>query len=176
MTKFLHLPSRTSHSRHHIVHNSKVLEFQIIRSDRRKKTSEISVVNGIICLKVPMITPIHSIESLIKKKANWIQQRINEQSNPDITIKVPTYSNNSTLPYLGKNYRLKIIESNYQSLKFSNDQFTVFTKKQNVKQLYEQWLYTVAMSIVDPLIEKYSQILNVTPKKGIIEEAKESLG
>ncbi|HEU5120866.1 MAG TPA: SprT family zinc-dependent metalloprotease [Candidatus Nitrosocosmicus sp.] len=176
MTEFLHFSPRMSGSRHLITHNNKVLEFHVIRSYRRKKTSEISIVNGSVCLRVPMTTTIQSIESLITRKANWILKRVYEQNNPDITIKEPTYSNNSTLPYLGKNCPLKIVECNYPSLRFSNDQFIIFTKKINIKRFYEQWLYRVAMSIFDPLIEKYSQILNVTPKKVLLKKLKSRWG
>lgn len=176
MTEILRLSSQMSCSSHQMIHNNKVLEFQIIRSYRRKKTSEISVVNGRVCLKVPMDTSIHKIESLVTKKANWIQQRMDEQTDPDITIKVPTYSNNSTLPYLGKNYSLKIVECDYPSLEFSNDRFIIYAKKNNIKRFYEQWLYRVAMSIFNPLIERYSQILNVTPKKVLLKKLKSRWG
>ena len=165
-----------SSSRHQIIHNNRILEFQIIRSSRRKKTSEISIVNGVICLKVPMSTTINSIESLVTKKATWIQQRVKEQNDPNITIRVPTYSNNSTLPYLGKNYPLKIVDSNHHSFQFSNDQFTIYTKKKNIKRYYEKWLFSEAMTIFDPLISKYSQILKVKPKKILIKNLKSRWG
>ena len=165
-----------SSSMHQIIHNNSILEFQIVRSRRRKKTSEISIVNGIICIKVPMSTTIHSIESLATKKATWIQKKVNEQNDPNITIKVPTYSNNSTLPYLGKNYPLKIVYSNYHSFQFSDDQFIIYTKKNNIKRYYEQWLFGGAMTIFEPLISKYSQILKVSPKKIIIKNLKSRWG
>lgn len=177
MSEFLGSSSPlVSSSSHKIVYNNKVLEFHVIRSYRRKKTSEISVVNGLVSLKVPMTTPIQEIESLITRKANWIQQRICEQNNPYITIKVPTYSTNSTLPYLGKNYPLKIIEYDLSLLEFSNDQFIIYTKKNNIKRLYEEWLYRMSLSIFNPLIERYSQILNVTPKKVLLKKLKSRWG
>lgn len=176
MTDISPLSPHLSCSRHQIIHNNRILEFQIIRSSRRKKTSEISIVNGVICLKVPMSTTIHSIESLVTKKATWIQQKVKEQNDPNITIRVPTYSNNSTLPYLGKNYPLKIVDSNYHSFQFTNDQFTAYTKKKNIKRYYEQWLFGGAMNIFGPLISKYSQILKVKPKKILIKNLKSRWG
>ena len=148
------------------------MEFQIIRSQRRRKTSEISVVNGVIYLKTPLSTTIHDIESLIRRKANWIIQRLDEQNNPAITIKMPTYTNNSTLPYLGKNYPLKIVSCNYNSLEFSDAQFTIYTIKKNVKHIYERWLFNSSLSVFVPLITKYSQILYVTPKKIFVKKLK----
>ncbi len=166
----------SSSSKHQIIHKDKILEFQIVRSSRRKKTSEISIVNGVVCIKVPMSTTIHCIELLVTKKANWIQQKVDEQNNPNITIKMPTYVNNSTLPYLGKNCPLRIVKSNYHSFEFANDQFTIYTKKKSIKRVYELWLLRGAMDILDPMISKYSQILKVNPKKILLKNLKSRWG
>jgi len=176
MSEISYSSPHSSSSRHQIIHKDKILEFQIVRSSRRKKTSEISIINGVVCLKVPLSTTINNIESLVRKKANWIQQKVEEQNNPNITIKVPTYTNNSTLPYLGKNFPLRIIKSNYHSFEFVNDQFTMFTKNKNIKWFYEQWLLKNALDIFDPLILKYSQILKVNPKKILLKNLKSRWG
>ncbi len=163
-------------SKHQIIYNNEVLEFRIIKSQRRSKTSEISVVNGIVYLKTPLSTTIHNIETLVKRKANWILQRLEEQNHPAISIRMPTYDNNSTLPYLGANYPLKIFSSNNHYLEFSGSQFIIYTNKKNIKNLYEQWLFDTALSIFDPLIMKYSQILNVVPKKVSVKKLKSRWG
>ncbi|HYF99626.1 MAG TPA: SprT family zinc-dependent metalloprotease [Candidatus Saccharimonadales bacterium] len=169
------LPSPLN-TKHQMIYNNKIMEFQIIRSQRRRKTSEISVVNGVIYLKTPLSTTIHDIESLVRRKANWIIQRLDEQNNPAISIRIPTYTNNSTLPYLGKNYPLKIVSCNYDSLEFSDAQFTIYTMKKNVKHIYERWLFNSALSVFVPIITKYSQILYVTPKKIFVKQLKSRWG
>jgi predicted metal-dependent hydrolase len=169
------VPSSFNH-KHKIIYNNNVLEFQIIRTHRRKKTSEILIEYGNVSVRTSTSSSLKEIESLVSKKAKWIFQKIKEQDNPDAVVKVSIYQNNSTLPYLGKNYRLKIIDLNLNLLSFSNDEFIIYTNRRNVKRIYEQWLSDMAYPIITPLIVKYSKLLNVSPKKILLKKLKSRWG
>lgn len=169
------VPSSFNH-KHKIIYNNNVLEFQIIRTQRRRKTSEILIEYGNVSVRTSTSSSLKEIESLVSKKAKWIFQKIKEQDNPDAVIKVPIYQNNSTLPYMGKNYRLRIIDHNLNLLIFSNDEFIIYTNRRNVRRIYEQWLSDIAYPIITPLIVKYSKLLNVTPKKILLKRLKSRWG
>jgi predicted metal-dependent hydrolase len=169
------VPSSFNH-KHKIIYNNNVLEFQIIRTQRRKKTSEILIEYGNVSVRTSTSSSLREIESLVSKKAKWIFQKIKEQDNPDAVIKVPIYQNNSTLPYMGKNYRLRIIDHNANLLSFSNDEFIIYTNRRNVRRIYEQWLSDIAYPIIAPLIVKYSKLLNVSPKKILLKKLKSRWG
>src|SRR6187402_3929040 len=96
-------------TKHQIIYDTDVLEFQIIRTQRRRKTNEILIDCGNVSVRTSTSSSLKEIESLVSKKAKWIFQKIKEQDNPDASIYIPIYQNNSTLPYLGKNYGLRII-------------------------------------------------------------------
>lgn len=162
--------------KHKIIYDNNVLEFQIIRTQRRRKTNEILIEYGNVSVRTSTSTSMKEIESLVSKKAKWILQKIKEQDNPDTVIKVPNYQNNSTLPYLGKNYRLRIIGYDSNLLSFSNNEFIIYTNRRNVKRIYEQWLFGMAYPIITPLIVKYSKLLNVSPKKILLKKLKSRWG
>jgi len=162
--------------KHKIIYDNNILEFQIIRTRRRRKTNEILIEYGTVYVRTSTSTSIKEIESLVSKKAKWIIQKIKEQDNPHAVIKVPNYQNNSTLPYLGKNCRLRIIGYNSNQLIFSNDEFIIYTNRRNVKRIYEQWLFSMAYPIITPLIAKYSKLLNVSPKKILLKKLKSRWG
>lgn len=162
--------------KHKIIYDNNILEFQIIRTQRRRKTNEILIEYGNVSVRTSTSTSLKDIESLVSKKAKWILQKIKEQDNPDAVIKVPNYQNNSTLPYLGKNYRLKIIGYDSNLLSFSNNEFIIYTNRKNVKRIYEQWLFGMAYPIITPLIVKYSKLLNVSPKKLLLKKLKSRWG
>lgn len=162
--------------KHKIIYDNNVLEFQIIRTQRRRKTNEILIEYGNVSVRTSTSTSLKEIESLVSKKAKWILQKIKEQDNPDAIIKVPNYQNNSTLPYLGKNYRLRIIGYDSNLLSFSNNEFIIYTNRKNVKRIYEQWLFGMAYPIITPLIVKYSKLLNVSPKKILLKKLKSRWG
>lgn len=162
--------------KHKIIYDNNILEFQIIRTRRRRKTNEILIEYGNVYVRTSTSTSLKEIESLVSKKAKWIIQKIKEQDNPDAVIKVANYQNNSTLPYLGKNCRLRIIGNNSNQLIFSNDEFIIYTNRRNVKRIYEQWLFSMAYPIVTPLIAKYSKLLDVSPKKILLKKLKSRWG
>jgi predicted metal-dependent hydrolase len=169
------VPSSFNH-KHKIIYDNNVLEFQIIRTQRRIKTNEILIKYGNVSVRTSTSSSLKEIESLISKKAKWIFQKIKEQDNPDASIKAPVYQNNSTLPYLGKNYRLRIIDHNSNLLSFSNDEFIIYTNRKNVKRIYEQWLSDIAYPIIGPILSKYSKLLNVSPKKILLKKLKSRWG
>ena len=169
------VPSSFNH-KHKIIYDNNVLEFQIIRTQRRIKTNEILIEYGNVSVRTSTSSSLKEIESLVSKKAKWIFQKIKEQDNPDASIKVPIYQNNSTLPYLGKNYGLRIIDHNSNLLSFSNDGFIIYTNRRNVKRIYEQWLSDIAYPIIGPIIVKYSKLLNVSPKKILLKKLKSRWG
>lgn len=162
--------------KHKIIYDNNVLEFQIIRTQRRRTTNEILIEYGNVSVRTSTSTSLKEIESLVSKKAKWILQKIKEQDNPDAIIKVPNYQNNSTLPYLGKNYRLRIIGYDSNLLSFSNNEFIIYTNRKNVKRIYEQWLFGMAYPIITSLIVKYSKLLNVSPKKILLKKLKSRWG
>jgi predicted metal-dependent hydrolase len=159
------------------------MEFQIVRSHRRRKTNEILIQDGIVYLRTPFSTPLTEMELLLKKKSRWIAKKVKEQRNLEITMKRTSYADNSTLPYLGKNYPLRIIpEESINSpttgslIRLLDNEFVVCTTKKNVKRIYEQWLFEEGFDVFNPLVEKYSKILNVLPKKILLKDLKSRWG
>lgn len=168
---------------HSFVHNNSVMEFEIVRSHRRRKTTEILIQDGIVYLRTPFTTPVTEMELLLKKKARWIARKVKEQKNPEITMKRTSYTDNSTLPYLGKNYPLRILSEESINatttgslIQLLDNEFVVYTNKKNVKRIYEQWLFEGGFDVFNPIVEKYSKILNVSPKKILLKNLKSRWG
>ena len=84
------------------------INYSIIKTKRRK-TSEIIVDKDTVEIRTPFNKPNHEIRNIVKDKANWILKKQKEyrDMNPEITK--PIFGENSTLPYLGKNYPFKNI-------------------------------------------------------------------
>jgi predicted metal-dependent hydrolase len=161
--------------KHKIVYKNNEIEFQIIKT-ARKKTSEITVKYDDILVRAPFSKSIEDIESLVNSKAEWIVQKIKENSGKKPEIIFPTYKNNTTLPYLGKNVSLKIVKDKNDYLEFSNNEFVMHVNKNKVKTIYEKWLFNISSSIFNQFIEKYSFLLNIRPKKILIKNLKSRWG
>jgi predicted metal-dependent hydrolase len=159
-----------------LLYDNTAINYKIIRSTRRKKTSEIIVKkDGKVIVRTPFDKGISEIDELIQKNAKWILQKHSEYkkattSSPQIVE--PTFEEGSTLPYLGKNYPFRII--NHQGKKGNNriefvneeEQFLVYldnfkSSKIRIKSLYEEWLRQKAYLLFEEKVKHYSTLLAV---------------
>ena len=87
-----------------IRYGSTNLEYHIKRS-KRIKTSELIVDSDRIEIRTPLNKSLKDTRNVILDKADWIlkKQKQYQETIPEIIL--PTFDENSTLPYLGKNYQ-----------------------------------------------------------------------
>lgn len=87
---------------------------------------------------------------------------------------IPTFEENSTLPYLGKNYNLRINKNQpTNTIRFENGEFIVDTissdingeRKLQIRELYEDWLKRLTHKILKRRVEIYAQKVGVNIQK-----------
>jgi len=149
------------------------IPYHIIKT-RRVKTSEVIVdADTTITVRTPLEKNKHEIQRIVLDKASWILQKQREFRKNTLQLVKPTFKENSTLPYLGKNYPLVIKKNKKQSeneLQLINGEFVARIKsssknsKRLIKNLYESWLLDNAQIILKEKVEKCSQ------KTGIVVE------
>jgi predicted metal-dependent hydrolase len=164
----------------------KKIPFKLIRS-RRRKTSEIIVDKNEIILRVPFDKPVSEIQGIIRKKIRWIleKQRRQKEKAKERGIVKPTFLPSSTLPYLGKNYKLKTIAGRDEdSIKLVDNEFIVnlrgkYNDDQNkkiVKSLYENWILEQGKVIFGEKVKEFSKSIRVYPRKFSIKNLKNRWG
>jgi predicted metal-dependent hydrolase len=132
-------------------YGTKKVEYYLIRTKRRK-TSEIIVDEKEITVRVPFDKPIYEIEKLLASKIRWILEKQNQYIKKEEIIQIAnlTFLQNSTLPYLGQNYKIKVIyenDKNYffdnnndndrDKIEFKDDTFVItFSKEKNTVKNY----------------------------------------
>ena len=156
---------------------SKKIHFYLVYSNR--KTLGITVKPDLsVLVKAPINTSIDKIKEKLKKKAPWIikQQSFFLTFHP----KTPTrkFIGGETHLYLGRQYRLKIIEGKEESVILKNGFVEVNTSdKLRTKQLVTDWylkrarikLDSIAESIIDKFkiyyVEPSSIVLRTMPTR-----------
>ena len=149
---------------------SKFIEFNIEFKER--KTLEIKITpDQHVFVKAPVDTTIEKIKEKVKKRAPWIlkQQSYFLTFHPLTPAK--KYISGETHLYLGRQYRLKIIdaESNIVKLKcgqvqvYSNQRENVELTKKLVLAWYKKHATKKLMEYSAPFIEKFSKY-NISPK------------
>ncbi|MCK9224118.1 MAG: M48 family metallopeptidase [Candidatus Muirbacterium halophilum] len=144
-----------------IKYGNRNLEYNVVFMKR--KTIAITVkTDKTIEVKVPLEAEEYQIQKKILKKARWIIKQINyfTQFNPGETKRY--YLSGETHLYLGKQYRLKIKQSEKNSIKLQKGYFIINTKEntnEKVKKIFTQWYREKAYQHFKPLIEKiYSKL------------------
>ena len=153
------------------------IQYNLIKT-KRSKTSQISVDKDNVIVRVPTDKPISEIKDILKGKSKWIFKKQLELKNQKSSIVKPTFSRNSTVPYLGKNCILKInLEQKKKSVKFSNWQFIInLTGKRflrnEIQEIYEDWLMYKAEKYLEARTLKLSTKTGIKPSKVIIKNLK----
>ena len=98
-----------------------IIDYEIRRSVRRKKTVEITLVGGCVHVKAPSRLPKRDIQQIVLKKASWIIGRLSETEQEAPPNRFVT---GETLPYLGRNVPLTVEVADAPSVTVSLDHWT----------------------------------------------------
>jgi predicted metal-dependent hydrolase len=140
---------------------SKKIDFRLEYSDR--KSLGITVSPGLyVLVKAPVDTSLEKVKEKLRKKAPWIirQQSFFLYFHPKTPAR--KFIGGETHLYLGRQYRLRIVQSNIESVKLKGKFIAVTaTDKSRVKQLVSEWYLHNAkikfQSIAQPLIQKFKK-------------------
>ncbi|GEK91781.1 M48 family metallopeptidase [Alkalibacterium kapii] len=155
-------------SAHHIDFNSKRIEFEVERKNVKNVNVNIKP-DRTIKVSAKSSVPLSFIQGLIRKKAPWILNQIKEfeEVEPERTSE-REYVSGESYKYLGKQYRLRVQETeDKESVKYFRGFIYVYVKDASdvnkKKQLVDAWykeradiIFNDLFSKVYPKMEKYN--------------------
>ena len=127
---------------------------------------------------------------MLVDKIKWIIKKQKEYEHIQKDIIKPTFLPDSTLPYLGKNYPIKLVPNTLGNEKTKTfelvNEYSFFlivldTHKNEkseekisdvIKGLYTKWLEKQARKILKAKISKYSKTIQVNPSRFVIKKFK----
>ena len=138
---------------------SKQIDFRLEYSDR--KSLGITVTPDLnVLVKAPAATSLEKVKAKLRKKAPWIirQQSFFLSFHPKTPAR--KFVGGETHLYLGRQYRLKILQSRLESVKLKGKFIEVATAdKAKAKELVDQWYLqnakTKFLAIAKPLIDNF---------------------
>jgi len=156
---------------------------EVIRTSRRTKTASIKIVDQRIQVIVPKDFSQDKVDSLLKKKAVWIREKLRIHSQI-IPLKPKEYVSGESFAYLGKNYRLKLTESGSETLKFIGNRFVLGIGENHlddkkdafVKAQLECWFKKHAEKRLKEKTKRYAKILGVKPNSISVKSYKSRWG
>lgn len=137
------------------------MEIQIIRKDVKHINIKVKP-NCDVVLTAPANTKETDIAYVLKKRAEWIDKKIAFYKEHQVQT-TKEYVSGENFCYLGRNYRLKVIESKREGVKLQRGYLQVFVKdtanSEKKKRLVKAWYLVKAEQHFQKAITKYQPII-----------------
>lgn len=150
----------------------------IIRKDVKHINLKVKP-SGEVILTAPTHSDERDIAYVLKKRAAWIDEKIAFFEAHRDSVK-KEYVSGENVRYLGRNYRLKIIESQEEGVKLQRGYVQVFVKRRDnlerKKKLLKQWYIQKAKHHFYKAIEKYQPLVQKEIDRICIREMKTRWG
>lgn len=164
---------------------NKTIPYTLTRSQRRK-TLSISVDQHGVSVISPSEVCLEKIESTLHQKAVWIIKQLVDFKEMQTSVQERSFLSGEKLPYLGRQYRLKVIktDANEPSFRFYQGRFLaelpkVISEAEHRDLLYPlfvNWIKQKAGSFADDRIKRFIIKLQQEPKKIVIKDQEQRWG
>jgi|TARA_B100000686_G_C16514497_1_gene823866 predicted metal-dependent hydrolase len=154
-------------------------DYKVIKTERRK-TASISVKDSNVLVTVPRTLSKHKVHEIVKKKKKWIQGKLNYYAQTQNLSKTKEYVSGEGFAYLGRNYRLKVLNGKLREVQFKNGKLVVHIpkeyskrKKENtVKKFLKEWYQERALIKLQEKTKRLARKVGVEPKSVTIKSYK----
>ena len=138
------------------------LEFpiEVIRTNR-KKSASVQVVDRQVQVIIPQALSDERIEQIVRDKTPWIRDKLRKQAllKPK---KAKEYVSGEAFSYLGRNYRLKVIQGSSEAVKLTLGKLVVGADA-DIKQELTSWYMQHAEKRLNEKVVRFAQVLGVVP-------------
>jgi predicted metal-dependent hydrolase len=150
---------------------------QITKKDVKNITLKVKP-SGEVILTVPKITSDEHIEFIVKKRTKWIEKKKEFFASFETTEK--EYVSGEDFKYLGRSYRLKVIESKKEAIKLQRGYLEIYVKNKNdlkrKQKLVYEWYYEKALLHSFNILQEFNQIVKQEIKDIKIRQMKTRWG
>lgn len=140
---------------------------EVIRT-QRVKSADIRVEEGSVSIIVPDQLPVDRITKLLKDKDRWIREKISLQREA-LPSSCKQYISGESFSYLGRNYRLKVIDGLFAPVKLIEGRLIVVLPNSQehphmIRNALIRWYKHHAEIKLNAKAQRYNSIVGVIPK------------
>ncbi|MBL4886284.1 MAG: M48 family metallopeptidase [Planctomycetaceae bacterium] len=151
----------------------KDISYTLTRNNR--KTASIHIErDGEVSILVPTKLSNAEVDEVIEKKLVWIYKNLAEWCDLNATKVEREFVNGEGFLYLGRSYRLKLVEDQAHPLTLRNGYFCLRTgsngKKVDAHEVFKEFYREKALQKVTERVEFYAPQMGVTPKGINVQE------
>ena len=138
------------------------IEYEVRRSERRKKTVQVTVGGSGVQVAAPLATPDSELRALVRKRAAWI---LNHATDTTWKGTPKRFVSGEALPYLGRNVRLvvEVADVRIPEVRFDHWRFRVSIPEalegeeryQRIRRAVVDWYRGRAAERLRPGVERW---------------------
>jgi len=140
------------------------LNYQIVRSAKRKKLTITVERDRSIVVHAPVGTTDEAIRKVVDTKRKWLFEKVNHtqkyQDRPHAPGKEVV--NGESVPYLGREYRIEIGETPSGGVEFSRRFLIPAAQQEKRREVLKQWYIDRAKETVIPRVTRHANQLGVS--------------
>ena len=170
-----------------IKYGNKTVSFKIERSNRRKTVGFYIAPEKDVVVRAPHILRDDEIAKIVKKKAQWIVEKLDLVKNHSHFHPTKEFVSGETFLYLGRQYRLKVIKSdskNGEKCKLIrgrlqveiNNKLNGNNGKEAVKKALVRWYFEHAKKKIPERVKFYACLIGAWPQKIEVKNHKRRWG
>ena len=129
---------------------------QLIRSKRRTIALIIDQ-DGKLIVRAPLRASMKQIESLVAQKAGWIQSKQAQARTTTARLTPKEYTNGEEFLYLGKPYRLAIVDDAKSPLRLADRFYLSRSRLPQAERLFKAWYIAQARSAIAERVQLYAE-------------------
>jgi hypothetical protein len=140
------------------------LVLEVRRSDRRKALEIILDRHGALIIASPSGVGTEVMTAFVEEKRFWIYTKIAEKDIRQQPVAGQGFTNGERFPYLGRSYRLSLVEEQDVPLKLEKGRFTVLSSRASEgRELFISWYRTHATRWLRRRVQAWRPRMGVQP-------------
>ncbi len=136
------------------------IPYSVIYSDR-KTISIIVERDRSVLVRAPLNTNTERIEREIQKRKRLIQKKIEHNQKYPFEKQVKEFVSGESLMYLGKNYKLYVVDEPVEGVVFDNKFYISKEKQKNANKLFKEWYIKAANEMILPKAKMIARQIGV---------------
>lgn len=165
-----------------LVHPGGAIEYEIVRSARRRRTLEISLDESGVRVSVPLRTPLREIDEFVRQRLPWIIKHRGAITKPP----APTFETGEAWPFQGRPLTLAVIPYAGRHTTVTADLLELRVevparlegeaRRQAVEQALLEWYGARAREALEEGVHRWAHVSPRTPRRTLIRNQRRRWG
>lgn len=141
------------------------LDFEVRRSQRRKTFALMVGRSGELVAYVPPEISAEELSRWISRKLVWVHRKLAQKRQNLPGTPTPEYVSGEAFPFLGRRFRLRVVEEQEPPLQFDGAQFSLRRSEPSPESCFRRWYMQTGSAWIEERVKALSSRTGKMPVK-----------